>query len=191
VREIELEPAATQSVRPQARRPSLDAVYREHAELVSRWILRLDPRADAEDLLHDVFLVVRRRLPGFRGDSALTTWLYAITLRVVIGQRRKRRVRLLLFGHFERGEVDRPSRTPESDATRAEASRVLYALLDELSERDRALLIAFELEGLSGRELAEVAGVAEGNVWTLLRRARMRLRRAYVRRFGELEGGRA
>jgi hypothetical protein len=59
----------------------LDGLYRRHGEKVSRWVKRLWGRQDAEDVLHEVFMVVQRRLPEFRGDSALTTWLYAITVR--------------------------------------------------------------------------------------------------------------
>src|SRR5260221_7211842 len=75
----------------------LDGLYRRHGEKVSRWVKRLWGRHDAEDVLHEVFMVVQRRLPEFRGDSALTTWLYAITERVVSGRRRKERFRRLLF----------------------------------------------------------------------------------------------
>lgn len=165
---------------------TLEGVYRAHAALVSRWIRLLDPAGDAEDLLHEVFLVVGRKLADFRGDSALTTWLYAVTLRVVGSERRKRKVRRLLFGRFAPGLVDErvaPS-TPEESAGRVRAATILYALLDELAERDRTMLILFELEGLGGRELSEVLGMSERNLWTALHRARARLRKAYVGRYG-------
>jgi RNA polymerase sigma-70 factor (ECF subfamily) len=166
----------------------LDAVYRAHAEIVSCWVRRLDPNGDAEDLLHDVFLVAGRRLAEFRGEASLSTWLYAITLRVVAGSRRKRKLRQLLFGGFARSEQTRSGPpTPEADATRAEAARVLYELLDELGERDRTVLILFELENLAGKEIAQITGIAEPALWTILHRARGRLRRAYVARYGEPE----
>jgi RNA polymerase sigma-70 factor, ECF subfamily len=171
-------------------RLALGDVYRAHARLVSRWIRLLDPAGDPEDLLHEVFLVVSRKLAGFRGDAALTTWLYGITLRVVGGERRKRRLRRLLFGRFGTELADeRPAPpTPEESSGRARASVVLYSLLDELGERDRAMLIAFELEGLPGRELAGALGMSEQSLWTALHRARTRLRQAYVARFGDEEG---
>jgi RNA polymerase sigma-70 factor, ECF subfamily len=167
--------------------PTLEGVYRAHAAVVSRWIRLLDPAADAEDLLHEVFLVVGRRLGSFRGDSALTTWLYAVTLRVVGSERRKRKLRRLLFGRFapdlvhERGSPP----TPEESTGRAHASAILYSLLDELGERDRSMLILFELEGLPGKELSQVLGISEASLWTALHRARARLRDRYVARFGE------
>lgn len=166
---------------------TLEGVYRAHGALVSRWIRLLDPASDAEDLLHEVFLVVGRRLRDFRGDSALTTWLYAITLRVVGGERRKRKLRRLLFGRFAPALAEeRPApSTPEESAGRTRASAILYSLLDELGERDRSMLILFELEGLAGKELSEVLGVSERNLWTALHRARARLRQAYVARYGD------
>src|SRR5438552_12528463 len=75
----------------------LEQLYRRHGERVSRWVKRLWGERDAEDVLHEVFMVVQRRLPDFRGDAALTTWLYAITMRVVTARRRKERLRRLLF----------------------------------------------------------------------------------------------
>src|SRR5438552_1977251 len=64
--------------------PDLGRAYRQHAADVSRWARRLGgPGVDAEDVLHEVFMVAQRRLPEFRGEAKLSTWLYAITLRVV------------------------------------------------------------------------------------------------------------
>jgi RNA polymerase sigma-70 factor, ECF subfamily len=186
VRELDAQ-ATTVPAQAAGGRLTLEDVYRAHARLVSRWIRLLDPAGDAEDLLHEVFLVVGRRLGDFRGDSTLTTWLYAVTLRVVGGERRKRKLRRLLFGRFApvlSEERPAPS-TPEESVGRARASAILYSLLDELGEKDRTMLILFELEGLPGRELSDVLGVSERNLWTALHRARARLRQAYVARYGD------
>ena len=65
-------------------RPSFESVYRAHGRTVARWAIRLlGPKADFEDIVQDVFMVVRRRLPEFRGEAEITTWLYEITVRVV------------------------------------------------------------------------------------------------------------
>lgn len=191
VREIDFPASTTPDAGADAgNRLTLEDVYRAHAALVSRWIRLLDPAGDAEDLLHEVFIVVGRRLAGFRGESALTTWLYAVTLRVVGAARRQRKLRSLLFGRFAPALADERAApaTPEESAGRSRASSILYSLLDELSERDRSMLILFELEGLPGKELSEVLGVSERNLWTALHRARARLRQAYVARYGD-EGG--
>ncbi len=166
----------------------LEAIYRAEAQRVAVWIQRLDPAGDTEDLLHEVFLVVKRRLAEFRGEAALRTWLHAITTRVVLAERRKRRVRRFLLGREAPRLAARPSpNTPEEELQGRELGRLLYELLERLSERDRSLLILSELEGLRGSELAAVAGLSEKAVWVALHRARSRLREAYVARQAERE----
>jgi RNA polymerase sigma-70 factor (ECF subfamily) len=140
-----------------------------------------------EDLLQEVFLVVQRRLGSFRGEAALTTWLYAITVLVVSGRRRKERWRSLLWRRAEPElELQHDAELPalDEDFERAEASRVVYTVLNDLRERDRTLLILFELERLSGAEIAVIVGLKEANVWVGLSRARARFRKAFERRFG-------
>jgi RNA polymerase sigma-70 factor (ECF subfamily) len=167
----------------------LAAIYRAEAARVSRWIERLDPGGDTEDLLHEVFLVVKKKLPEFRGEAALATWLHAITTRVVIAARRRRRVRRFLFGREQVALVEERAapRTPEELFRGREVGALLYQLLDGLPERDRTLLILRELEGLGGQELGRVAGLSPDAVAVALHRARARLRKAYVARFGEPE----
>jgi len=173
----------------------LEAIYREHSALVSKWVRRLwGPNGagvvDAEDLLHEVFLVVQRRLPGFRGEAALTTWLYSITVLVVSGRRQKERWRRWLWRRAapELSLLHEPTAAAtQEDFDRAEASRQVYAVLDELRERDRTLMILFELERLPGSEIACIVGISERNVWVGLSRARARFKQVFERRFGVAE----
>jgi RNA polymerase sigma-70 factor, ECF subfamily len=176
----------------------LEAIYREHSAAVSKWVRRLwgpgstSGVVDAEDLLHEVFLVVQRRLSSFRGDAALTTWLYAITVLVVNGRRRKESWRRLLWRRAEPElQLDHDADAPalQADFERAEASRLVYAVLNDLSERDRTLLILFELERLPGAEIAAILNLSEPNVWVALTRARARFRKVFAGRFGDVVEG--
>ncbi len=175
------------------RRPALelDEIYREHSATVSRWVRRLwgpgraSSTVDEEDLLHEVFLVVQRRLDGFRGEAALTTWLYAITVLVVSARRKKERWRRLLWRRAEPELAAAPVEPASAEHGRAEAARIVYSVLDTLNERDRTLLILFELEQLSGSETAAIVGLSEANLWVALSRARARFKRAFERRYGD------
>jgi RNA polymerase sigma-70 factor (ECF subfamily) len=60
------------------------------------------------------------------------------------------------------------------------ATEVTYRLLDGLPEAERTVLILFELEGLSGEEIAGVTGDPVGTIWVRLHRARARFRKAYL-----------
>jgi RNA polymerase sigma-70 factor (ECF subfamily) len=159
----------------------LGRIYRAHAADVSRWARRLrGPGADVEDVLHEVFLVAHRRLGEFRGDAKISTWLYAITVRVVQDHRRKDRWRRWLrLARLAPSDAPAPATPLEAFESRR-ASEVTYQLLDALPEAERSALILFELEGLSGEQIAAITGEAVGTIWVRLHRARARFRDAYA-----------
>jgi RNA polymerase sigma factor (sigma-70 family) len=157
----------------------LGRLYRDHAEDVSRWARRLlGPDGDAEDVVHEVFMVAQRRLREFRGDARPGTWLYAITVRVVQHQRRKGRWWRLLRSRPALEPAEAPT-TPLETLESRRAVELTYRLLDGLPEAERSALILFEIEGLSGEAIAALTGEAVGTIWVRLHRARARFRKAY------------
>lgn len=149
-------------------------VYQKHGRAVIRWALRMGgPRAELDDILHDVFIKVHRELPSFRGDAKITTWLYRVTRNVVRDRRRKERVRQWLFG----GDAARVERVPAASTPdlslelRQETERV-YQALDGMSEKYRTVLVMFELEEFSGEQIAEIMSAKLETVWVWLHRAR-------------------
>lgn len=167
---------------------TLDAIYRQHAPAVTRWVTHLVGRdVEIEDIVHEVFLVVHRRLRTFRGDSRLTTWLYGIAIRVVADRRRGRRWRRR-FGLRGGGEAERAALAAQRASGPSaldileteEAKRVVYGVLDRLSEPNRTALILFEIEGLSGQEIAAILGTSVDRVWMRLHRARKQFTRHYL-----------
>jgi RNA polymerase sigma-70 factor (ECF subfamily) len=159
----------------------LAQVYRAHAAEVSRWAQRLGgPSIDADDVLSEVFLVAHRRLGDFRGEAKITTWLYAITVNVVKDARRRRRWRRWWpFGRADELEAA-GGRTPLQELEGRHAAALTYRLLDRLPEAERNALILFELEGLSGEQIAALTGEAVGTIWVRLHRARARFRKHFA-----------
>jgi RNA polymerase sigma-70 factor (ECF subfamily) len=176
------------------RAPDLDEAYRLHAPAVARWVARLaGPGADTEDIVHDVFVVAQRRWPEWRGDAEISTWLYAIAVRVVQDRRRARR--RWRFLPWVRREAERgwpsslspqaPQATPVDLVERQADLALLYDLVDELPEKHRTALLLFEVEGLSGDEIARLLGTSVANVWARVARGRA----AVLRRLDERRGG--
>jgi RNA polymerase sigma-70 factor, ECF subfamily len=167
----------------------LESIYRKHAPELSRFLARLTGQSESPDVLHEVFLVAQRQLSAFRGDSSVRTWLYAIAVRVVAARRRKQRLRRMLWlesGNEAEEALDEA--TPEQVLEKRGATRTVYAVLERLSERDRTLILLFELEGLPAREIARVVGSSENAVWVGLHRARARFRKLFVELFPEPGG---
>lgn len=170
--------------------PQLEAVYRAHADAVALWARRFGgPDLDVEDIVHEVFLVVQRRLPEWRGDAKLSTWLYEITFRVVLD--RRRRWRWPRLASASRAAPDEAARlaADQPDALslleRREASATLYALLDEIGEKYRTVIVLFELEGRSGEEIAALTNTSLANVWIRLHRGRQKLLKKFLARDAE------
>jgi RNA polymerase sigma-70 factor, ECF subfamily len=160
-----------------------ESVYRAHSRTVGRWAAALlGPTQDCEDVMQEVFLVVRRRLPEFRGDAEITTWLYEITVRVVQRFRRRAHWWSWITGrgqHPGRGRArerlhpdHQGASDPQATLEAKEMTRVLYQLLDGLSDTQRTAFILYELEGLSGEQIAAITGSKIRTVWVRLSRAR-------------------
>ena len=156
--------------------PPLDfrAIYDGWFEPVSRWIRALGgAAADRDDIVQEVFLVVRRRLEAFDGGN-LAGWLYRITRRQVRDFRRRAWVRHVFTG----GRIAEPDTLPQEDASpaaafeRKEKRRVLDSLLLKMKEERRIAFVLFEIEGLAGGEIARIPGVPLNTVWTRLHHAR-------------------
>jgi RNA polymerase sigma-70 factor (ECF subfamily) len=146
-------------------------LYDQNFSFVYRVARRLGtPEAEAEDVAHDVFVVVHRRLDQFQGGR-ITTWLYRITANVVSDRHRKRRVRNA-FESLKLWIGGQPEETPDRVAEKKSATAAVEKVLGRMSPKKREVFALFELEGLSGEEIAERIGCPVNTVWTRLFHAR-------------------
>jgi RNA polymerase sigma-70 factor (ECF subfamily) len=177
---------ATSSTRDEGAAPDFERIYTEHFHHVSRWARAfggLD--ADLDDLTQEVFLVVRRRLPDYRGPS-LSAWLYGITRKTVSDYRRRAWLRRVLGG-FTRSLDATPelaSRSEVDPDERLEARRVMARVLERMSPRRRAAFVLFEIEGYSGQEIAELEQIPLATAYTRLHHAR----KDFLRLVAEIRG---
>lgn len=152
-------------------------LYRVHSSNVLRWAARLSGSpCDAEDIAHDVFLRAQRKLHRWQdAGGSVGTWLYRTTLRVV--QERRRAARLRRWLHRATTETQsfvEGQELPGRELQRKQTAALVYRVLEALPEQQRAALIMFELEGLSGEQIASVFERPVANVWVWLHRARAR-----------------
>jgi len=148
-----------------------DEVYAAWFHEVARWTRAfggLD--ADIEDLVQEVFIVVRRKLDRFDGEN-LPGWLYRITQRTVSDYRRRAWFRRFWQPPNFDTLVD-PGLSPLEAAERREAERRLHEALSHLSASHRSAFILFEIEGYSGEEIARLENVPVKTVYTRLHYAR-------------------
>ena len=148
-----------------------EALVRQHATAVHRFMVRRAGRDEAEDLAADVLTVAWRRRADVP-DGAELPWLYRTAGFVVANHRRKGRP-------IPVGDV--PDEVDSDDpAVRAIQEERVREVLGALSPRDREILLLNAWEGLTGDALAQVLDIGRGGADAALSRARARLREAWA-----------
>ncbi|HUA58127.1 MAG TPA: RNA polymerase sigma factor [Verrucomicrobiae bacterium] len=142
------------------------------------WRLVQSYEADSggrEDLLQEIALGLWQAIPSFRGDSSERTWLYRIAHNTAISasvSRKRRSSREVELP--ESAEPRSTSELPDRALVRQEQREAMLAAIRELPAIDRQLIV-LHLEGLSYREIEQIAGMSEGAIATRLSRIRDRL----------------
>ncbi len=151
-------------------------IFRNHRTDVARLVQRMTGRpSDLEDTVQEVFLQVYRSIKDFRGQSRFSTWLYRVTVNVVLMQRRAARSRPVLNEAPEDGFGPDLRDLPDDQVARSRRVSAFYRLLDRLSDKKRAVFVLHELEGLSPSEIAKVVSAPVLTVRTRLFYARREL----------------
>jgi RNA polymerase sigma-70 factor (ECF subfamily) len=157
-------------------------------ELLSRYqphILRFGMKMcgdvdDAQDVLQETLLAAARTLPGFRGASTLSTWLYAIARSFCIKKRRRSvfapEVVSLDSEAARAGAAPDRAPDPERSLAAKEVATALESAIAGLEPAYREVLLLRDVEGLSAAEAAEVTGLTVAAVKSRLHRARREVR---------------
>ena len=160
---------------------SLTVKYRQR--LLSVIYNMTSNREDAADLTQEAFLKAFRSIGRFKGKSSFFTWLYRIGVNVTLSHLQKNKSRR--FYSFEnlseevnqetafevlasRSKTDRPTLLNELQEKLNEA-------LQKLSNKHRTIVVLFEIEGLSHKQISEIMKCSEGTVRSRLHYAKQQL----------------
>lgn len=137
--------------------------------------------SEAEDVAQEAFVRAWQALPGFRGGSALRTWLYRIVVNLCINRFPRLRREL---GELSESDIDSlPEATcldhdPALRSELRERRALLHREIERLPDSQRLLLTLRYQDELSYEEIASLVGLPLGTVKTGLFRAKERLRQA-------------
>jgi RNA polymerase sigma-70 factor (ECF subfamily) len=125
-----------------------------------------------EDLLQDIFLLVYRKLGGFKGEAALGTWVYRLAANCCVDYLRSRHHRF-----DQASEALDDELPPRADVGRLSPDRMdLERAIGQLPPGYRAAFLLHDVEGYDHREIAAMLGIAEGTSKSQVHKARMRMR---------------
>lgn len=158
-------------------KPALNFIYR----YVNNWSV-------AVDLAQETFVRVYQNRGRYEPRAAFSSWLFAIAVNLCRTHRRwESRRRHGGVEESERALADEPdtATTPDDSANRDDRARMVREAIGDLPHRLRVVVLLFEFEDLSHREIAEALGCSEKAVETRLYRARKQLREILENRLGE------
>jgi RNA polymerase sigma-70 factor (ECF subfamily) len=158
-------------------------LFERHKARVYGLCLRMTRNtAEAEDLTQDAFLHVFRKLAAFRADSALSTWLYRVTVNTVLMHFRKKTLCVVSVEkkNDEGNPVPREFPMTDSRLTGCVDRMALNRALAELPNGYRKIFLLHEVAGYEHREIAKFLGCSVGNSKSQLHKARQRIRELLV-----------
>lgn len=165
-------------------------IYEAFQPKILRYLTRLVGDAEAEDLTQEVLIKVNEALPGFRGESQLSTWIYRIATNAALDRLRSpsfKGVKLFSLSEDKTGgdqavgddrAVLAREKKPlvEKQLVREEMNECIRGHIEKLPEDYRAVLVLSEYEGLKNNEIAKILGVTLDTVKIRLHRARAKLK---------------
>lgn len=171
---------------------SLFSVYKDR--VFNTAVSYLQNIQDAEELTQDVFIEIFNSAGKFKGDSALSTWIYRITVnkaldRLKFNKRRKRFAVITSIFKPDSAElaIDTPDFIhPGTEIELKESSRLLFKALDRLPENQKTAFILSKLESLSQKEISAIMKISVSSVESLLFRARQNLKSMLNKKYDEL-----
>ena len=136
------------------------ALVSRHAEALARFAVSTGERSEIEELVQDTFVRAFSSIDSFRGESSLRTWLFTIERRLILDRRRSERRQKTTV------PVEPSDAVTEFDALDSmlaeEAESRVRKAVNSLSPTQREVFSLRVEQGMSYREIAEIAGTTEG-----------------------------
>ena len=150
----------------------MERLYHQYKRRVFGMAHRIVGGNDAEEVAQEVFVRVFRALASFRGDSALSTWIYRLTVNASLSHLARRGRRQEVSDESAMEQVAAP---PAVERDSGLAARI-EAALGKLPAGYRAILVLHDVEGLSHEECAAILECRVGTCKSQLHKARAKMR---------------
>ncbi len=161
---------------------SREALYHRYKKRVYGLALRIVGPTEAEEVAQEAFIRIFRGLPKFRGDAALSTWIYRLAVNAALSHRTRRAGARLLTRDSDSPPDSQVEKTIEAQAAAepVQGDAVLRARLERALVRlptgYRTVIVLHDVEGLEHEEIASILRCHVGTSKSQLHKARARLR---------------
>ena len=179
----------------QGDKTAFEVLFKKYREMVARLVFSIvKEESRVDDTVQDVFVLLFRNLAKFRGQSALKTWIYRITVNEALRHiNRSKRWVQMPEGDFEPSQlpstivVFNHGASPERVMIEGEQRELIQNGMSRLKPDHRIILTLYYLEDLSVQELSNVLEIPEGSVKSRLFYARESLKKALAPILGRMQ----
>jgi RNA polymerase sigma-70 factor (ECF subfamily) len=155
---------------------AFEQLFHRHQERVHSVASRMmNNPEDALDMTQEIFLRAYQKIGKFRFTSAFSTWLYRLATNLCIDELRKRK-RTSNTAPLEEAISEADGNSPEEDAILSDRQSQVWKAIDSLKEKERAIIVLRDIEGLSYKEISQVLGYSLGRVKSRIHEARQKLK---------------
>lgn len=157
-------------------------LFEAHRNHVYSLYLRMTGNvAEAEDLTQDAFIQVFRKLATFRGDAALSTWIYRVAVNTALMHFRKKSLCQVSLEPRPDAPKERREFCQHDGRLRDTVDRIaLTRAISELPHGYRTIFLLHDVEGYGHQEIAELLKCSVGNSKSQLHKARLRIRESLL-----------
>lgn len=167
-------------------------LYNQHKVLVYNVALHyVQNIEDAEEITQDVFVQVHHSMEKFKNNASIKTWIYRITINKSLDfiKHKNSKKRFFMFGSKVDSEKELNNAStfehPGITMEQQENARILFQVLEELTENQRTAFILSKLDGLSNPEISEIMEISVSSVESLIFRAKASLKEKLSTKFSE------
>jgi len=155
---------------------SREALYHRYKRRVYGLALRIVGPVDAEEVAQEAFIRIFRGLPKFRGDAALSTWIYRLAVNAALSHRTRRAGARLPTDEHQNDQALEAQPAEEPAPGDAVLRGRLERALVQLPAGYRTVIVLHDVEGLEHEEIASILRCHVGTSKSQLHKARARLR---------------
>lgn len=165
---------------------SLDHIVNKYYQKIFKLSLfHLKNEQESEEITQDIFLKITKKLPTYRGQADIYTWIYRIAINTVINYvNRKKLVQFLSFERIREGEepisdqvTSDPARHIERDETIHLKLKQLEKAIHFLSNRERTAFYLFHYDNLSQKQIADIMKTSVSAVESLVHKAKKKIKK--------------
>ena len=151
-------------------------LVRRHQHRVYSVCLRVLGDTDAAaDVAQETFITVLRKLDGFRGDAAFTTWLHRVAVNACYDELRRKRRRPMLHVLPDDGSDHEPGPPAPDHAEEVAGTHTVESALASIPEEFRMVLVLADVHDMAYEQISKVLDVPVGTVKSRVHRGRLAL----------------